>query len=295
MLPDLRPAVRGGLELLILTATRTNELLEATWDEVDLRARTWTIPADRMKAARAHTVPLSDRAIAILEQAQKARADSSAWIFPGDKPGKPLSNMTLLKAARRVTTNRGDYEADVLVVALGADVDPAATPGLVEGGHEFYTLQGAIRAKDAVAAFSRGRAIVGITSAPFKCPPAPSETVLLLDEFLTPSMNKRTDGWGGPLENRARLLCDTLRAIRARIGDEVPLWIRINAVEHHKTDGETFEDQLKVIEMALQCGIDAVHLTAYANTDVATGPTDSYAPHVVGSLSDYAAIVRRRS
>jgi 2,4-dienoyl-CoA reductase-like NADH-dependent reductase (Old Yellow Enzyme family)/thioredoxin reductase len=116
----------------------------------------------------------------------------------------------------------------------------------------------------------------------------------LLDEFLTPSMNKRTDGWGGPVENRARLLCDTLRAIRARLGDEFPLWIRINAVEHHKTDGETFEDQQKVIEMALACGIDAVHLTAYANTDVATGPTDSYAPHVVGSLSDYAAQVRAR-
>jgi integrase len=102
-LADLRPAVRGGLELLILTATRTNELREARWTEVDLRARTWTIPAARMKADRAHTVPLSDRAIAILEQA-RARADPSPWIFPGDKPGKPLSNMTLLKAARRVTT-----------------------------------------------------------------------------------------------------------------------------------------------------------------------------------------------
>jgi 2,4-dienoyl-CoA reductase (NADPH2) len=114
----------------------------------------------------------------------------------------------------------------------------------------------------------------------------------LLDEFLTPSMNTRTDGWGGAVENRARLLCDVVRAMRARLGDEVPLWIRINAVEHHKTDGEIFEDQLRVIELAVAAGIDAVHLTAYANTDVATGPTDSYAPHVVGSLADYAAIVR---
>jgi 2,4-dienoyl-CoA reductase-like NADH-dependent reductase (Old Yellow Enzyme family)/thioredoxin reductase len=116
----------------------------------------------------------------------------------------------------------------------------------------------------------------------------------LLDEFLTPAMNTRTDGWGGSVENRARLLCDVLRAIRARIGDEFPLWIRINAVEHHKPNGETFDDQLRVIEMALATGIDAVHLTAYANTDVATGPTDSYAPHVVGSLADYAAQVRSR-
>jgi 2,4-dienoyl-CoA reductase-like NADH-dependent reductase (Old Yellow Enzyme family)/thioredoxin reductase len=116
----------------------------------------------------------------------------------------------------------------------------------------------------------------------------------LLDEFLTPSMNKRTDGWGGAVENRARLLCDTLRAIRARIAHEFPLWIRINAVEHHKTDGETFDDQLRVIDLAVEAGIDAVHLTAYANTDVATGPTDSYAPHVVGSLADYAVVVRAR-
>lgn len=116
----------------------------------------------------------------------------------------------------------------------------------------------------------------------------------LLDEFLTPSMNRRADGWGGGVENRARLLCEVVRALRARIGDEVPLWMRINAVEHHKTDGETFDDQLRVIDLAIQAGIDAVHLTAYANTDVATGSTDSYVPHVVGSLSDYAAAVRSR-
>jgi 2,4-dienoyl-CoA reductase (NADPH2) len=116
----------------------------------------------------------------------------------------------------------------------------------------------------------------------------------LIDEFITPSMNTRTDGWGGSVANRARLLCDTIRAIRARLGETFPLWIRINAVEHHKTDGETFDDQLEVIDLALAAGIDAVHVTAYSSTDVATGPTDSYAPHVVGSLSDYAAAVRAR-
>ncbi|HEV8297460.1 MAG TPA: FAD-dependent oxidoreductase [Acidimicrobiales bacterium] len=116
----------------------------------------------------------------------------------------------------------------------------------------------------------------------------------LIDEFLTPSMNTRTDGWGGGVENRARLLCDVIRALRARLGREQPLWIRINAVEHHKAHGETFEEQQRVIELAQQAGIDAVHVTAYANTDVATGPTDSYAPHRVGPLSDYAAAVRAR-
>ena len=116
----------------------------------------------------------------------------------------------------------------------------------------------------------------------------------LIDEFLTPAMNTRTDGWGGPVESRARLLCDVLRAIRGRCGDELPLWIRINAVEHNKPGGEVFEEQLRVAELAVEAGAEAIHVTAYGSTDVATSPTDSYVPHTVGSLSDYAAIVRER-
>ena len=87
--------------------------------------------------------------------------------------------------ARRVTTNRGTYEADVLVVALGADYDLAATPGLIEGGHEFYSFAGAERVREVLPTFSSGHAIVGVTSAPFKCPPAPSEAALLLHDHLT--------------------------------------------------------------------------------------------------------------
>jgi sulfide:quinone oxidoreductase len=87
-------------------------------------------------------------------------------------------------AARTVETDAGPFEADVLVVALGADVDPAATPGLVEGGHEFYTNEGAYAARDVIADFAGGRVVVGVTSTPFKCPPAPSETALLVAEYL---------------------------------------------------------------------------------------------------------------
>ena len=72
----------------------------------------------------------------------------------------------------------------------------------------------------------------------------------------------------------------------------IPVWMRINALEHHKPDGETFADQLAVIDRAVPAGLDAVHVTAYANMDVATGPTDSYAPHRVGDLASYAAQVR---
>ena len=86
---------------------------------------------------------------------------------------------------RRVETDRGSFEADILVVALGADLHPEATPGLVEAGTEFYTVDGAFAARDRLDRFEGGRVVVAVTSTPFKCPPAPSETVLLLHEFLT--------------------------------------------------------------------------------------------------------------
>ena len=87
--------------------------------------------------------------------------------------------------ARRVTTLSGTYDADVLVVALGADYDLDATPGLTEGGNEFYSVAGAERLREVLPTFSKGRAIVGVTSTPFKCPPAPSEAALLLHDHLT--------------------------------------------------------------------------------------------------------------
>jgi sulfide:quinone oxidoreductase len=85
---------------------------------------------------------------------------------------------------RRVETDLDAYEADVLVVALGADYDVAATPGLAEAGHEFYSVPGAEALRDVLPSFRSGSAIVGVCGAPFKCPPAPSEAAFLLDEFL---------------------------------------------------------------------------------------------------------------
>lgn len=87
-------------------------------------------------------------------------------------------------ARRSVETDAGHFEGDVLVVALGADLDPSATPGLVATGHEYYTPAGAFAAAKVLDSFTGGRVIVGVTSTPFKCPPAPSETVLMLHDFL---------------------------------------------------------------------------------------------------------------
>jgi sulfide:quinone oxidoreductase len=85
---------------------------------------------------------------------------------------------------RRVVTDVGSYECDVLVVALGADYDFDATPGLTEGGYEFYSLDGAERAAQALADFGGGAVLVSVLGPFYKCPGAPIETVLLLDDFL---------------------------------------------------------------------------------------------------------------
>jgi len=103
------------------------------------------------------------------------------------KPGVRFLQQTITAIdpeARRVTTDDGVHEADFLVVALGADYDLDATPGLAEGGNEFYSVAGAERLGELLPTFS-GRAIVGVCGAPFKCPPAPSEAALLLDDYLS--------------------------------------------------------------------------------------------------------------
>lgn len=103
------------------------------------------------------------------------------------KPGVRFLQETITSidaAARRVTTDAGVHQADFLVLALGADYDLDATPGLAECGREFYSVAGAERLVEPLARFSRGRVVVGVCGAPFKCPPAPSETALLVHDML---------------------------------------------------------------------------------------------------------------
>ena len=89
-----------ALEFAILTATRTGETVGARWSEIDLAARMWTIPGERMKAGREHRVPLSARAIEILSGLP--REDGSDFVFIGDRKGKSLSNMAMLMTLRRM-------------------------------------------------------------------------------------------------------------------------------------------------------------------------------------------------
>jgi integrase len=91
---------RLALEALILTAARSGEIRLARWGEVDLEEGLWSIPADRMKMKRPHVVPLSPAAIEVFKRAPKFRAPGSDLIFPGQKPKRPMSDMTLLKILR---------------------------------------------------------------------------------------------------------------------------------------------------------------------------------------------------
>jgi integrase len=131
-----------ALEFLILTAARTGEVLKATWDEFDIEAAVWTVPAERMKSGREHRVPLSREALAIIKAMQKV--SMSRFVFPGTKEGKPLSDMTMQKCLRtlayddRATVHgfrsafrdwagdRSNFQREVIEAALAHIVGDAA-------------------------------------------------------------------------------------------------------------------------------------------------------------------------
>lgn len=159
----------GGLEL-------TSILSDEFGDELDLtlvdRSDHFVFGFSKLDVMFGHATP------------EGVRLPYSSIVKPGVQFRKE-SISAIDPIARRVRTDAGSYEADILVIALGADYDLAATPGLAEGGNEFYSVAGATRLRDVIPTFSHGHAVVGVTSTPFKCPPAPSEAALLLHDDLT--------------------------------------------------------------------------------------------------------------
>ncbi|MBE0508103.1 MAG: site-specific integrase, partial [Marinospirillum sp.] len=99
-----------ALQLLILTATRTSEVLNATWAEFDLDNKIWIIPESRMKAGREHRIPLSSPALQILQT--RPRVVDNPYVFPGAKQSKPLSNMALLALMRGMGYGKGNQKAE---------------------------------------------------------------------------------------------------------------------------------------------------------------------------------------
>jgi sulfide:quinone oxidoreductase len=118
------------------------------------------------------------------------RADLDAVRLPYsriDKPSVRFARETILSIdpeSRRVVTDGATYEPDILVVALGADLDPAATPGVVEEGTEYYSVEGANHVRSVLPTFEGGDAIVGVLGNFFKCPAAPFETAIMLHDYL---------------------------------------------------------------------------------------------------------------
>ncbi len=104
-----------------------------------------------------------------------------------DKPSVHFVRETILSIdpeSRRVITDGATYEADILVVALGADLDPSATPGVVEEGTEYYSVEGANHVRSVLSTFEGGDAIVGVLGNFYKCPAAPFETAIMLHDYL---------------------------------------------------------------------------------------------------------------
>jgi integrase len=107
---QLRATDKAGLvvkllfEFLILTAVRSGEARGARWSEIDMETKLWTLPKARMKSNKAHVVPLSDAALALLDEAAKLRTFNAAdaLVFPGAKPERPMSDMTLIMLLRRL-------------------------------------------------------------------------------------------------------------------------------------------------------------------------------------------------
>lgn len=103
-LRDRNAIAARALEFLILTAARAGEVFGATWSEIDATAKVWTLPAERMKARKSHRVPLTGRALEILEEVAKLRAseDPGAYVFPGGRKGRPLSHMAFKQLLDRM-------------------------------------------------------------------------------------------------------------------------------------------------------------------------------------------------
>lgn len=114
----------------------------------------------------------------------------------------------------------------------------------------------------------------------------------LVDSFLNPAVNQRTDRWGGSLENRARLLVEIIRAIKARCGAGYPVWCRMNGVEFLTEGGITHEDAKRTAQLAEAAGADAIHVSAYADASKGESFTTAHTTHWPCAFVRYAAGIK---
>jgi 2,4-dienoyl-CoA reductase-like NADH-dependent reductase (Old Yellow Enzyme family) len=116
----------------------------------------------------------------------------------------------------------------------------------------------------------------------------------LLSAFLSPASNRRSDAWGGAIENRARLLTETLRAVRARVGPGFAVWCRLDACELRIPGGISLEDGRRAAELAEAAGADAVHVSAYADPTSAIAFTEAPLVHAAAGFLPFAEAIKKR-
>ncbi|SFA82132.1 2,4-dienoyl-CoA reductase [Collimonas sp. OK607] len=115
----------------------------------------------------------------------------------------------------------------------------------------------------------------------------------ILAGFLSPYYNRREDEYGGPLENRARLLIEVLQAVKARTGGDFPVWLRLDGEELRTQGGITLEDAVATARMAVDAGADAVSMSAYATITTGTAFTEAPLPQAENAFVEYAKTVRK--
>jgi 2,4-dienoyl-CoA reductase (NADPH2) len=116
----------------------------------------------------------------------------------------------------------------------------------------------------------------------------------LLANFLSPALNSRTDAYGGPLENRARLLLEVLGTVRARVGRDFAVWCRLDGIEFFDEHGITNADACRTAELAEAAGADAIHVSANGAMGRAITYTEGHTTHAPGHLLPLAAAVKKR-
>lgn len=116
----------------------------------------------------------------------------------------------------------------------------------------------------------------------------------LLSEFLSPAWNHREDEYGGSRENRARLLCEVIQAVKERVGRDFPVWARIDCREFRTPGGITPEDARRTAELIAEAGVDAIHVSAYADATSGVAFTDAPLVHKEAGYVEYAAAIKAR-
>lgn len=114
----------------------------------------------------------------------------------------------------------------------------------------------------------------------------------LISGFLSPVSNKRTDRWGGSLQNRARLLVEVIKRVRAATGPDYPVWFRFDSQEYLMNEGITLQDAIETARMAQEAGADAVHVSANADKSKGISFSEGHATHFPGHFTANAAALK---